>query len=272
MKAQDHTIGRALAEALEPLIDICLESGITTVEFERIVRQAFVMRAFEKLPKHPKSGRPPTAHKVGFAVGLVHHAVSKIRRDAAAPKSAAGGKVLKKRGMAYADRVIQGWLEDPKFQTSGGQPLDLPLKPIGGRRSFQDLINRHAPGKNAGTLLKELVRRGQVQLVDGEIARFKRATVRTSGITPTGVADAARQIRRFGSTLYDNLRENDPLVLVDETKKVKLTEAQIALLRARIQQKMKSLIQSVELEYPRPGTIADEKARTFGVGVYSWKE
>lgn len=272
MKAREHIIGGALAEALQPLIDVCLESGITTIEFERIVRTAFVMRAFEKLPKHPRSGRPPTSHKVGFAVGLVHHAVSKIRREATAPNSAAAGRAKKRRGMAYADRLIQGWVEDPKFQTSGGQPLDLPIKPLSGRRSFQDLIDKHAPGKSAGVLLKELVRRGQVQLIDDEIARFKRATVKTPGLTAHGVAEAAKQMRRLGSTMYDNLREHDPLVIFDESKQARLTDMQIAMLRSRIQQKMKVLIQSVELEYPRQESGAEQPTKLFGVGVYSWKD
>jgi hypothetical protein len=47
-----------------------------------------------------------------------------------------------------------------------------------------------APSTPFGTLLKELTRRGQVQVLDGEIVRFKRATVQRGGMTPAFLSES----------------------------------------------------------------------------------
>ena len=150
------------------IIDVCLTTGITSPELEKILRAAFVARAFEKLPKHPKSGRPPTANKVAFATGLNWSDISKVR---SAPRANAAKKLLETREQSPSKsaRVIEGWLKDPVFLTSGGYPSDLPIKRLGKHRSFKDLVAKYAPSTPFGTLLKELTRRGHLQVLDGEI-------------------------------------------------------------------------------------------------------
>ena len=81
---KNYDVARALSAAFDPLIDVCLELGITSPELESLLRSAFVQRAFEKLPPHSRTGRPPSTNKVSVAAGLHRNEVSKIRAGGAA--------------------------------------------------------------------------------------------------------------------------------------------------------------------------------------------
>lgn len=265
-----YAIGAALTEALEPIIDVCLTTGITSPELEKILRAAFVARAFEKLPKHPKSGRPPTANKVAFATGLNWSDISKVRKS---PKTGAAKKLLETREQSpsKAARVIEGWLKDPAYLTSGGHPSDLPIKRLGKHKGFKDLIAKYAPSTPFGTLLKELTRRGHVQVLDGEIVRFKRATARRGGMTATAIADASQKVKRLADNLYQGLIDQNVENLYEESPPLKMTEQQAALMRPRLERLIKSFLNSVENESRTYDESAPGEKVDFGVSVHSWK-
>jgi hypothetical protein len=275
MKAsqEQYAIGAALIEALEPLIDVCLTAGITSPELEKILRAAFVARAFEKLPKHPKSGRPPTANKVAFATGLNWSDISKVR---SAPRASAAKKLLESREQSpsKAARVLEGWLKDPAFLTSGGHPLDLPIKRLGKHRSFKELVTKYAPSTPFGTLLKELTRRGHVQVLDGEIVRFKRATAQRGGMTPAAIADVSQKVKRLADNLYQGLNDQNLENVYEESEPLKLSEQQAALIRPVLERRVKAFLKSVENEFGPNGESATESASKlgFGVSVFSWKD
>jgi len=272
MKApqEQYAIGAALIEALEPIIDVCLTAGITSLQFEKILRATFVARAFVKLPKHPKTGRPPTANKVAFATGLSWKDISKVR---SAPRSNVAKKLLTAREQpSKSARVIEGWLKDPAFLTSGGHPSDLPIKRLGKQRSFKDLVAKHAPATPWGTLLKELTRRGHVQVLNGEIVRFKRATVQRGGMTPAAVADASQKVKRLADNLFQGLQDPNAANLYEESEPLKLTEQQVALLRPQLERRIKAFLKSVENEFRANEDAAPDERREFGVSVYSWKD
>ena len=173
---------RALSAALEPLIDVCLTIGITSPEIESLLRATFVQRAFVKLPRHSRTGRGPSDSKVSLAAGVHRSEVSQIR----AAGGAAGAKgTMEKKQRLYSKsaRVLLGWTTDPRFMTSGGLPLDLPMERSKQRRSFEDLVDKYAPGNHPGSVLKELRRRGNVDLLemtlfDSRVRRPDRAVLR----------------------------------------------------------------------------------------------
>src|SRR5271166_3339439 len=200
----DHIeVARALSAALEPLVDVCLQIGITSRQVESLLRVAFVQRAFVKLPRHPRTGRGPSESRVSLAVGVHRNEVSKIRA-AGGTASAKGTMQEKERLYSKSARVLAGWTTDPRFMTSGGHPLDLPMERDRQRRSFEDLVDKYAPGNHPGSVLKELRRRGTVDLLKDGIVRFKSTTTRSSGLTKSNVAVAARRIKRLGDTLVQN--------------------------------------------------------------------
>jgi hypothetical protein len=271
MKAsQEHyAIGAALIEALEPIIDVCLTTGIGSPELEKILRVAFVNRAFDRLPRHPTSGRPATANQVAFATGLQWTDVAKVR---SASKKSTGKKLPETRepSGSKSTKVIEGWITDPAFLTSGGHPSDLPIQRIGKHRSFKDLAKKYAPKTPFGTLLKELTRRGHVQVLDGEIVRFKRATAKRGGMTPSAIAEASGKVKRLADNLYQALNDGDSKQLYEESDPLKLSAEQIALLRPMLERRVKAFLQSVENEFRAEGNKDKVEEQEFGVSVFSW--
>jgi hypothetical protein len=270
--SQEHTdVARALSAALEPLIDVCLTIGITSPEIESLLRATFVQRAFVQLPRHSRTGRGPSDSKVSLAAGVHRSEVSKIR----AAGGAAGAKgTMEKKQRLYSKsaRILLGWTTDPRFMTSGGLPLDLPMERSKQRRSFEDLVDKYAPGTHPGSVLKELRRRGNVDLLEDGIVRFKGTTTRSSGLTKSNVAGVARRIKRLGDTLVHNI-VNDQSRLYAETKTLSLSAEQLALIRAVLERRAKTFIAALESEcQTRINTGVNGNAKRMGVSVFAWEE
>jgi hypothetical protein len=273
MKAsQEHSdVARALSAALEPLIDVCLTIGITSPEFESLLRATFVQRAIEKLPRHSRTGWGPSDSKVGLAAGVHRSEVGRIR----AAGGAAGAKgTMEKKQRLYSKsaRVLLGWTTDPRFMTSGALPLDLPLERSKQRRSFADLVDKYAPGNHPGSVLKELRRRGNVDLLN-DIVRFKGTTTRSSGLTKSNVAGVALRMKHLGDTLVHNIVSAQQSRLCAETKTLSLDVEQLALIRAVLERRAKTFISALESEcQTRIVTGVGGRAKRMGVSVFAWEE
>ena len=268
---RNYDVARALSAAFDPLIDVCLELGITSPELESLLRSAFVQRAFEKLPPHSRTGRPPSTNKVSVAAGLHRNEVSKIRAGGA--DIARETMQTKERLYSKTARVLHGWSTDTRFTTSGGLPMDLPLERNRQRRSFEDLVEKHAPGNHPGTVLKELLRRGNVDVLDSDIIRFKSATTQAKGVTSATVARAASRMNRLGMTLFQNILDPEQARLYEETGKLTLSARQLAILRPVLEKRAKAFIKAVEDEVAARGVKdSDDDRKTMGVGVFSWDE
>src|SRR5277367_3192534 len=271
--SQEHSdVARALSAALEPLIDVCLAIGITSPEIESLLRATFVQRAFVRLPRHSRTGRGPSDSKVSLAAGVHRSEVSKIR-TAGGAAGAKGTMEKKQRLYSKSARVLLGWTTDPRFMTSGGLPLDLPLERSKQRKSFEDLVDKYAPGNHPGSVLKELRRRGNVDLLEDDIVRFKGTTTRSSGLTKSNVAGAARRIKHLGDTLVHNIVSAEQSRLYAETKTLSLSVDQLALIRAVLERRAKTFVSALESEcQTRSLTGVGRKAKRMGVSVFAWEE
>ena len=269
---EHYNIAKALGAALEPLIDVCLEIGITSPELESLLRVAFVQRAFAKLPRHSKTGRGPSDSRVAIAIGVHRTEVSKIRA-AGGTTSARKTMETKERLYSKSARVLVGWTTDTKYLTSGGQPMNLPMERNKQRRSFEDLVDKYAPGNHPGTVLKELRRRGNVELLEENIIRYKSSTTRSTGATEANVAQAAKRMKRLGETLFQNILDPHSLRLFMETKSISLSAKQIALLRPILERRATTFLSALDGELvTRADTALNESPRRMGVSVYSWDE
>jgi hypothetical protein len=274
MKAsQEHIeIARALSAAFEPLIDLCLTIGITSPEIESLLRATFVQRAFVKLPRHSRTGRAPSDSKVSLAAGVHRSEVSRIRAGGGV-KGAKGTMEQKQRLYSKSARVLTGWTTDRRFMTSGGFPLDLPMERNRQRQSFEDLVDKYAPGNHPGSVLKELRRRGNVELLEDAIVRFKATMSRPSGLTKTNAAGAARRIKRLGDTLIHNVVNAPQSHLYAETKSFRLNSEQLALIRAVLERRAKTFIAALESECEtRIVAGGNGVAKQMGVSVFAWEE
>ena len=271
--SQEHIdIARALSAAFEPLIDLCLTIGITSPEIESLLRATFVQRAFVRLPRHSRTGRGPSDSKVSLAAGVHRSEVSRIRA-AGGVKGAKGAMEQKQRLYSKSARVLTGWTTDQRFMTSGGLPLDLPMERNRQRQSFEDLVDKYAPGNHPGSVLKELRRRGNVELLEDAIVRFKATMTRPSGLTKTNAAGAARRIKRLGDTLIHNVVNVEQARLYAETSTFRLNSEQLALIRAVLERRAKTFIAALESECEtRIAAGGDGAAKKMGVSVFAWEE
>jgi Family of unknown function (DUF6502) len=266
-----HDVARALSPALEPLIDVCLKLGVTSPEIESLLRVAFVQRAFVKLPRHSRTGRGPSDSRVSLATGVHRSEVSRIR--SAGGTTSAQSTMEKKKGLySKSARVLSGWTTDQRFMTSGGLPSDLPVERNKQRRSFEDLVDKYAPGNHPGSVLKELRRRGNIDLLD-DIVRFKGMEARSSGLTKSNVAGVARRIKRLGDTLVHNSATAEQARLYAETQVLNLSVEQLSLLRAVLERRAKTFLAALESEcLNRTATGGDGQAKRMGVSVFAWEE
>jgi len=269
---EQSDVALALGAAFEPLIDVCLQLGITSPELETLLRATFVQRAVVRLPRHPRTKRIPSDSRVSAAIGVHRNEVARLR---AAGAAAGARSTMEKKQQLYSKsaRILHGWTTDPKFLTSGGLPLDLPLERNRQKKSFEDLVDKYAPGNHPGTVLKELRRRQCVDLIEGDVVRFKSQTPRAEGMTKANVARAARRMKQLGTTVFHNIASPDRPRLYAEIEPVSLSAEQLALIIAILERRTKSFLDSIDSEIKtRSPSILHEETKLIGVGVYSWQE
>jgi hypothetical protein len=260
-------VARALGIALEPVIDVCLDLGLTSPELESMLRGVFVQRAITKLPRHRRTGKPPSDVRVGLAVGLHRNEVRKIRSGRAEVR------MEKMEGRHRAGRLLKGWSTDPRFTTSGGQPLDLPLESDEQGPSFEELVAKYLPGTASGSVLKELRRRSLVQLLPDEIIRFRSLTTRTVGLNATNVALAAKRLQLLGSTVLHNIRDAKNRRLYEEMKSIKVDSARLPLIRLVLERRARTFLEALESELrAAPSASRRADATQVGVSVFSWEQ
>ena len=281
MAQPDDRFARAqvLRAALDPIIDICLRIGIHSAELESLVRVEFVQRAADTLPGNIKSGRGPSHEAIGLATGLNRGEVQSIL--AKGTKSAALRMKQKAEKHSKSERILSLWKKDSRFLSLSGVPLDLPLDLQHEGPSFAELVNKALPGKLPKHVLRELRRRGLVQLLPDEIVRYRPGTVKSSPgeLSVASLAYAAEQMRLLGNTLLRNLS----LANVEQSPKEfaaylasapLLVTAEIMQLSQPVMlQRMSSFIQGFETEFGKKSKKAKPKTPTevIGVSVYTWR-
>jgi hypothetical protein len=265
-------IARALAQAFDPLVAVCLQIGITSPELESLLRAQFVQYALAKLPRHPNSGRRATVSRVSIATGVHRDVIAKIQRSGTLAAVATVEK--KQRLHSKGSRVLLGWTTDLRFRTSSGEPLDLPIEANREKRSFEDLVRKYAPSTAASTVLKELRRLHCVDVLDGDLVRFRSMTPpRKAGFTKSNVAQASRRLKRFGDTLYRRLSIDGPSSLYAETKTVRLSVEHLGLVFSTVERRAKDFLEGVESELEtRSAARPRGKTKRLGFAVHSFEE
>ena len=269
----------ALRAALDPIIDICIKIGVNSPELESLVRVEFVKRLAETLPGNLKTGRGPGQEAIALAAGLNRGEVQNIL---ASGVKGAEIRMQKKASVhSKSERILNLWNKNSRYLSTSGLPLDLPveLQPEG--PSFTELVDKALPGKLPKTVLKDLRRRGLVQLLPDEIVRYRKTTALPTELNSSALAYAAEQMRLLGNTLMQAMRDpadisprdfsayvvSEPIVVPSEL----LDLSQPAML-ARIA----SFIQGIEIEFGRGGAGKAKKTKgstkTIGVSVHVWRK
>jgi len=259
-------LARALGLALEPVVDLCLDTGLTSPELETVLRAVFVRRAQAKLPSRSKKGKPASDVRVGLAVGLHRNEVRKLRT------SQGDAGVVKRQRRHRAGRLLVGWTTDARFTTAAGQPRDLPLSPEDGSPNFEDLVHAFLPGVAPGSALRELRRHALIQILPDQIIRLRRLTTRPVGLSASGIAQASEDLQKLASTILFNLRSAEAPRLHLATRELSVLRERLPLIRSLLEQRAKTFVQALDKELRGEASAKGSGPKDpIGLVVLAWE-
>ena len=162
--ASRHALNTALSRLMRPLFKLLLRYGISYGLFEELARKAFVEVAMNE---GGLNGKKPSISRIAILSGLTRKEVQRLAETT--------GQAPANDQHNRAARVLTGWVRDPDFHDSNGQPEILQAE---GGAGFSSLVKRHSGDVPARAVLDELVRVGAVrQHEDGRIELIERAYV-----------------------------------------------------------------------------------------------
>lgn len=259
---QRHTAAVALAGALEPVVDACLELGTTSPEMERVLRAVFVQRAAQLLSRSSRRARPASDTRVGLMIGVHRNFVREIRTTK--PRLRLEKVGHRHRGAA----LLEAWASDWKFRTTAGHPRDLPIRAAApGEPSFEMLVRRHMSGVSIGTAIAELRRSGAVRLLPDEFIRLRSRSVRPAGISPSSMAAVGARLRELSSTLLYNLKSPQTQRFCEGIPEIQLDPQRLAMARQLITKRSRVFLETLAAELTHEASSSDAKARTAKMGL-----
>jgi hypothetical protein len=245
-----------LISALAPIIDICLQLGISHFELECLLRVAFVQRAAETLPKK-KSGQRPSHEAIGLAVGLNRAEVWDILTKG--PKGAAKRMEDKNKTYSKSDKVLTLWRTDQRYKSVNGVPLKLPLDLTPDGPSFAELVQKALPGRSPASVLKDLKRRGQIQMLSDEIVSYRRSGgIPTTTLSVESINRLAVKLRQHGDALLHSALDEkqkasgEPSIYVS-SEPVKVPLEQLSNAHSQLSERILNFFQRIETEFGKPG-------------------
>lgn len=240
-------VAAAAMQAIEPLIDLLLQLGITSPEAESLFRTQFVHRTRRRLlAQHGRRGA--TDVRVALSSGVHRNFVHQILRR---PPTIAPNRVRKGH---RANRLIDAWHTDARYQDGDGKPRDLPRS--GPAPSFRSLAQRYASGVAPGPLLAELARADAVLLLPDRRVRVRSRQVRTGGMSRKSVVEMGARARNLLDALLSNLSAPTDPLLCESTPQWRIERSRLPLVRAVVRRRTDAFLAALEAE------IASENRRT----------
>jgi hypothetical protein len=245
-------LARAAMSAVEPLVELFLELGITSPEAESLLRGVFVHTARKWLASQSRSGEAPSEVRVSLVTG-VHR--NFVRRILAEPPRIAAAREQKGGG---ASRLLEGWHSDPVYLDSSGKPRDLPEKDH--EPSFYSLAAAYLPGAAPGVVLEELRRAGLVQLLAEHRVRVRSRAYKTQGISVGNVGEMGSRARELLETLRHNLRNPASPLFCEAIRVLNIDASRLSAVRNIINRRASTFLTAMENEL----AIEAEKASPGG--------
>ncbi|HEX4051880.1 MAG TPA: DUF6502 family protein [Steroidobacteraceae bacterium] len=240
-------MAQAAISALEPLVELFLELGITSPEAESLWRGVFVHKCREWLSRRER-GEPPSDVRVALVSGVHRNFVSQLLAEP--PKIAAG----RERKGHRAARMLDAWHRDPVYLDSSGKPRDLPER--GAAPSFEALASTHMRGAPVGALLRELYRAGAVDLLADRRIRVRTRGMRLPGVTLANLNQIGRCSAAYLRTLIHNLQQPHDPWLNEALTAIEVAPSRVPLVREVIYRRTVNFLQSLEAE------LASEQRRS----------
>lgn len=160
-----QALTNALLKLLYPLVRVLLRNGVSYGVFAELARKIYVDVAFREFGQQ---GRKQTISRVAALTGLTRKEVKRL-----AELEQAGDASTHQR-FNRAVRVISGWLNDPRFHGSDGQPGPLPVE---GDNSFATLVREFSGDVPTQAMLSVLRAGGSVERDGDTVTLVKHAYV-----------------------------------------------------------------------------------------------
>jgi len=197
----DEALLEAARAVLRPIVRRLFERGVRYGRVEAGLRDLFLQLAEEELEA---AGQPATTSAVSLLSGINRKAVRRLR----SPEKAA-----KPRGSASFRRneaasLIGLWLSDRRTTDKRGRAISIPYQARSGP-SFERLAREVTVDVAPGSLLKDLVRAGAVELRDdGRVALLADAYGPSAG-APEKLAMLAEDPAELVETMLYNIFERE---------------------------------------------------------------
>lgn len=233
-----------------------LPRGVTPSSFSKLAREAFIRAA----AGHARLRNGKVNHsKVAALTGLPRREIKRILDNS--PSRLEQDHTTR----MPSERVVRGWLTDPRFLTTRGRPKSLTI--TGTMFSFERLVKEYGGDVSPRAVLEELVRSRTIRCAGKRLelqaprAPYGGGLGALTRVIPTlvdGLRIAARQpAGSINSMLYRlNLRA--------------ATEAELALIRQRCSSAVQSLLHGLKESLEHEFTIPARKhssAHALGVTV-----
>lgn len=257
-----HAFAIALESALDPIVDLCLQLGITSPEMERLLRGVFVRRAAKLLVAgSPK--RSPSDLRIGLMTGVHRNFVREIR--AAKPKA----RLQQVQQRHPAAGLLRAWATDWTYLTSVGSPRELPMEASAGEPSFAALVSLYMPGIRPSTALAELQRAGTLQVLPhGKIRLRSRSTV-YPGLTEENIESASATLTTLTTNLLHNLKSPQERWTCETSDPFVVEPQRLPLTRQTLQKRTQSFLDNVSSEFANePATGIKETPTSVRVTVF----
>jgi Family of unknown function (DUF6502) len=233
-------MARAAMAAVEPLVELLLELGVTSPEAESLLRAVFVHKTRDLLARQAEGASAPSDARVSLVTG-VHR--NFVRRILAEPPKIAEAREQKSN---RASRLLQAWHSDPDYLDSSGKPRDLSEK--GAKPSFQSLSTTYVPSAAPGVVLDQLRRAGLVQMLSEHRLRVRGRTFRVHGFTSHGIAEAGNRAREMLDTLKHNMQHPESLRFFDSMREIQIEAERIPAIRELISRRSTTFLGGIEHE------------------------
>jgi hypothetical protein len=245
-------LARAAMTAVEPMVELFLELGITSPEAESLLRGVFVHTARKWLASQSRSGDTPSDVRVSLVTGVHRNFVRQILAE---PPRIAAAREQKGGG---ASRLLEAWHSDPAYLDSSGKPRDLPEKDH--EPSFYSLAAAYLPGAAPGVVLEELRRAGLVQMLAEHRVRVRSRSFRTQGISVGSVGEMGTRARELLETLRHNLRNPASRLFCETVQVLNIDASRLSAVRNIINRRATTFLTAMENEL----AIEAEKASPGG--------
>lgn len=227
---------RLLSQAILPLAHLCIKSGIGVAE----INLALKLACIEAAAGNARIANRLNHSRISAITGLTRKEVRSLEPILFREEL----PQVKARAKHRAARVLQGWKEDPEFQTTSGDPAQLRVRGQG--TTFHALARRYGGDVTPLSILKELQRLGAVTKPKKGRVKIKRATLQERTVSAEAVTDFSRLLRDFGFSALAHVQALPNSAFLGYREIADISQDEAALFSATFSERAASFIDSTD--------------------------